>query len=55
MGDALGQGLEAVLWPALVEILGEWKAENGGLQDLIRLMIQSRPFIRSGPSGPVSP
>ena len=55
MGDTLGQGSETVDWPALVEIFGEWKAENGGLQDLIRLMTQSRPFIRSGPFRPVSP
>lgn len=52
MGDTLGPGLEAVDWPALVEILGVWKAENGGLQDLIRLMTQSRRSFAVDHPGP---
>lgn len=53
MGYAFGRELEAVDRPALAEILDEWKAENGRLQDLIRLIVQSKPFVRNGSLRPV--
>jgi len=44
---ALGRKLDINDRPALDKILATLKAEQGGLQDLIRLIVQSEPFLKN--------
>ena len=47
MAYALGRELETVDRPAIDRILAELKTDKGGLQDLIRLIVQSPAFTRN--------
>ena len=45
MTYALGRELEIGDRPSTDKILAELQASNGGLRDLVRLIVQSKPFL----------
>ena len=47
MAYALGREMEVGDRPAIDQILQDLEATKGGLQDLIRLIVQSKPFLRN--------
>ena len=47
MEYALGRALEPLDRPSVDRIVDQMEADNGGLQDLIRLIVQSEPFGRN--------
>ena len=47
MEYALGRALEPLDRPSVDKIVDQMEADNGGLQDLIRLIVQSEPFGRN--------
>jgi hypothetical protein len=47
MAYALGREMEVGDRPAIDQILQDLEATTGGLQDLIRLIVQSKPFLRN--------
>ena len=47
MTYALGRELEIGDRPSVDEILTELSGNQGGLRDLIRLIVQSKPFLNN--------
>ncbi|MDG2222269.1 MAG: DUF1585 domain-containing protein [Rubripirellula sp.] len=47
MTYAIGRELEIGDRPSVDEILAELSSNEGGLRDLIRLIVQSKPFLNN--------